>query len=130
MTVTIAKENYMTSKQLSELSSQGFDLQPHTWDHHMVTQYETEEVYQRQLVEPRATLEAMLGKETPFFAYPFGIYDAKAGQKLENLGYKGAFRLNEMMDRNVKPQFAIKRYIANSYWDLELFKTVVRGGWE
>ncbi len=42
MTVTIDKENFMTSEQLKELDREGFDIQPHTWDHRMITEYETE----------------------------------------------------------------------------------------
>lgn len=130
MTVTIDKENYMTADQLKELDKAGFDLQPHTWDHHMVTQYKTDEDWQRQLVEPRKTLEALLGHPTPFFAYPFGVYDGPSARKIEELGYKAAFRLSDLMDKDVKPEFAIKRYIANGYWTLDQFVTVVKGGWE
>jgi len=72
----------------------------------------------------------LLGHETPFFAYPFGIYDDASAKKLEELGYKGAFRLRDMMDDTVAPEYAIKRYIANGYWTADQFATVVEGGWE
>jgi peptidoglycan/xylan/chitin deacetylase (PgdA/CDA1 family) len=130
MTVTMDKENYMTSEQLIELDKEGFDIQPHTWDHHIVTEYTTEEDYTRQLVEPKKTLEDLLGHPTPYFAYPFGIYDKTAADKLEEIGYEGAFRLRELMDDEVKPEFAIKRYIANSYWTPDQFETVITGEWE
>jgi peptidoglycan/xylan/chitin deacetylase (PgdA/CDA1 family) len=130
MTVTIDKENYMTAEQLKQLDREGFDLQPHTWDHHIVTEYKTDADFQRQLVEPKQTLEDLLGHPTPFFAYPFGIYDAASAKKLEELGYKGAFRLRDVMDDAVAPEFAIKRYIANAYWTADQFANVVEGGWE
>lgn len=130
MTVTIGKENYMTAEQLKELDKEGHDLQPHTWDHHIVTDYKTEEDWQRQIVEPKNELEALLGHETSFFAYPFGIYDAQVVDKLKSYGYKAAFRLRDVMDDTVDPVFAIKRYIANGYWTLDQFKTVTEGGWE
>ena len=130
MTVTIDKENYMTADQLKQLDKEGHDIEPHTWDHHMVTGYTTDADWQQQIVEPKKTLEDLLGHPTPFFAYPFGIYDANAAQKLETYGYKGAFRLAEVMDDTVKPQYALKRYIANGYWTLDQFETVVTGGWE
>ena len=130
MTVTIDKENYMTSDQLKMLDAEGFDIQPHTWDHHIVTEYTTDEDWQRQIVEPKATLETLLGHPTPFFAYPFGIYDANSAQKMEENGYKGAFRLRDIMDDTVDPKYAIKRYIANAYWTMDQFATVVEGGWE
>jgi peptidoglycan/xylan/chitin deacetylase (PgdA/CDA1 family) len=130
MTVTIGKENYMTAEQLKELDRDGHDLQPHTWDHHMVTQYEDEADWQQQIVEPKKELEALLGHPTPFFAYPFGIYSAQAAEKLKSNGYKAAFRLRELHDSEVDPIFAIKRYIANGYWTMDDFKTVTEGGWE
>ncbi|HST05725.1 MAG TPA: polysaccharide deacetylase family protein [Chloroflexia bacterium] len=130
MTVTIDKENYMTADQLKQLDAEGHDIEPHTWDHHMVTDYTTDDDWQQQIVEPKKTLEDLLGHPTPFFAYPFGVYDAEATQKLEAFGYKGAFRLAEVMDDSVKPQYALERRIANSYWTMDQFETVVTGGWE
>ncbi len=130
MTVTIDKENYMTSDQIKQLDKEGHDIEPHTWDHHMVTGYTTEADWQQQIVEPKKTLEDLLGHPTPFFAYPFGVYDANAAQKLETYGYRGAFRLAEVMDDTVKPKYALKRYIANGYWTLDQFVTVITGGWE
>jgi peptidoglycan/xylan/chitin deacetylase (PgdA/CDA1 family) len=130
MTVTIDKENYMTAEQLKQLDKEGFDLQPHTWDHHIVTEYTTEVDWQRQIAEPKKTLEDLLGHETPYFAYPFGIYDAASAARIAEMGYKGAFRLRDVMDDTVPPEYAIKRYIANGYWTADQFATVVEGGWE
>jgi peptidoglycan/xylan/chitin deacetylase (PgdA/CDA1 family) len=130
MTVAIDRENYMTADQLKQLDKEGFDLEPHTWDHHMVTEYKTDADWQKQMVGPRQTLEALLGHPTPFFAYPYGVYDAASAQKIEALGYKGAFRLRDVSDPAVKPEYAIKRYIANGYWTMDQFQTVVDGGWE
>jgi peptidoglycan/xylan/chitin deacetylase (PgdA/CDA1 family) len=130
MTVTIGQENYMTEEQLKDLSERGHDIQPHTWDHHMVTGYKTEEEWELQIVGPKATLEKILGKETPFFAYPFGIYNAEVAEKVKGYGYKAAFRLSEVMDDEADPVFAIKRYITNGYWDLDQFAVVAKGGWE
>jgi peptidoglycan/xylan/chitin deacetylase (PgdA/CDA1 family) len=130
MTVAIDRENYMTADQLKQLDKEGFDLEPHTWDHHMVTDYKTDADWQKQMVRPRQTLEALLGHPTPFFAYPYGVYDTASAQKIEELGYKGAFRLRDLSDPAVKHEYAIKRYIANGYWTIDLFATVVEGGWE
>ena len=129
MTVSIDKENYMTADQLKELDKLGYDVEPHTWDHHMVTGYKTEEDWQRQVVEPKKTLEDLLGHPTPFFAYPFGIYDSASAEKLKQYGYKAAFRLSENMDDKTDPVFAIKRYIANGYWTMNQFQLALEGNW-
>ncbi|HKP52504.1 MAG TPA: polysaccharide deacetylase family protein [Chloroflexia bacterium] len=130
MTVTIGQENYMNAVQLKELDREGHDIQPHTWDHHLVTQYETDEDWQLQIAGPKKELETLLGHPTPFFAYPFGIYNAQVVEKLKSYGYKAAFRLRDIEDPDADPVFAIKRYIANGYWDLDQFKLVTEGGWE
>ena len=130
MTVTIGQENYMTAEQLKEIDKEGHDLQLHTWDHQMVTKYESEDDWQLQIEGPKKELEALLGHPTPFLAYPFGIYNAQVAEKLKSYGYKAAFRLVEVLDPDADPVFAIKRYIANGYWDLDQFKLVAQGGWE
>jgi peptidoglycan/xylan/chitin deacetylase (PgdA/CDA1 family) len=130
MTVTIGQPNYMTEEQIKDLSTRGHDVQPHTWDHHLVTGYETQEEWDKQIGWPKETLEKIVGKETPFFAYPFGVYDSASAEKIKSYGYKAAFKLNEIMDDTTDPLFAIKRYIANGYWDLDQFKVVTEGGWE
>ncbi|MEO5953447.1 MAG: polysaccharide deacetylase family protein, partial [Chloroflexia bacterium] len=129
MTVTIDKENFMSAEQLKDLDAKGFDIEAHTWDHHMVTQY-TEEDNNIQLVQPKKTLEDLLGHPVKFFAYPFGVYDGPSAQNVEKAGYVGAFSLREVMDDTVKPQYAIKRYITNSYWTMDQFEQVVTGQWE
>jgi peptidoglycan/xylan/chitin deacetylase (PgdA/CDA1 family) len=129
MTVTIDKENFMTAEQLKELDAKGFDIEAHTWDHHMVTDY-TDDDWALQLAEPKKTLEDLLGHPVLFFAYPFGVYDGPSAQKVEEAGYAGAFRLREVMDDTVKPQYSIKRYIANSYWTIDELEQVVTGQWE
>jgi peptidoglycan/xylan/chitin deacetylase (PgdA/CDA1 family) len=129
MTVSIDKENYMTAEQIKDLDRQGFDVEPHTWDHHIVTTYKTDHDWQLQIAGPKKTLEDMLGHPTPFFAYPFGIYNAAVAEKLKQYGYKAAFRLRDAQDKATDPLFAIKRYIANSYWTMPQFKLVLAGEW-
>lgn len=130
MTVSLDRENYMTSDQVIQLDKDGFDVEPHTWDHHMVTGYKTDEDWQKQIVGPKKTLEEMLGHSTPFFAYPFGIYSAETAEKIKSYGYKGAFRLAQLMDDKADPLFAIKRYVANGYWKMSQFEQVIEGKWE
>lgn len=129
-TVTLDKENYMSSAQVKELSDLGYDIEPHTWDHHAITGYETEDDWQLQIAGPKQTLEELTGKEASLLAYPFGIYDATSAEKLKSYGYKGAFRLRELMDDQADPLFAIKRYIANPYFTDEQFQLVLEGNWE
>ena len=128
MTVSLGNRGYMTAAQLQELDRQGFDVQPHTWDHHPVTGYTTAADWQRQLVEPKRELEALLGHPTPFFAYPFGIYDAASTAQVQAHGYRGAFCLFRIPgEEAADPLFAIPRSIVNAYWDLDQFAAGLTG---
>ena len=127
MTVVIGKEGYMSAGQIQQLDQEGFDIQPHTWDHHPVTKYKTEHDWQQQIVEPRQYLEALLGHPTPFFAYPFGVYNAAVAQRLKHSSYLAAFRLREKMAPQADPLFAIERRIANPYWTHAQFLAALQG---
>ncbi len=128
MTITLGKRGYMSAEQLQALDREGFDVQPHTWDHQTVTKYRTEDDWQVQLVEPKAQLEALLGHPTPYFAYPFGIYDAAAAAQVKAHGYRGAFCLFRIPgEEATDPLFAIPRYIVNSSWALDQFARALTG---
>ncbi len=109
MTITLGKNGYMSATQLQELDRQGFDVHPHTWDHQMVTKYRTGGDWHAELVEPKRELEALLGHPTPFFAYPFGVYDVASAAQVKAYGYRGAFRLNRIPgEEAADPLFAIR----------------------
>ncbi len=128
MTVVLGKEGYLSAEQVQGLDREGFDIQPHTWDHHMVTHDKTEHDWVQQIVEPRQYLEGLLGHPTPFFAYPYGVYDAAAAQHLHFSSYLAAFRLREDLDPATDPLFAIERRIANPYWTHDQFLAALQGG--
>lgn len=128
MTVPLNKDGFMSSAQLQELDRAGFDIQAHTWDHQNVTKLKTAAEWQRQLVEPKKTLETMLGHPVPFFAYPFGAYDAASATHVKAAGYLAAFALSDVLDATTAPLFAIKRFIANSYWTEAQFVRVITTG--
>lgn len=128
MTVPLDKPNFMSKAQLRELDREGFDIQAHTWDHQNVTKLKTPAEWQRQLVEPKKELETILGHPVPFFAYPFGAYDAASAAKVKETGYLAAFALSDVLDPAAEPLFAIKRFIANAYWTQAQFVRVITTG--
>lgn len=71
MTVTLDKLGYMTREQVKELSDKGHVIANHTWDHHNVTKYKSED-WVTQLARPGADLERITGKPVDYFVYPFG----------------------------------------------------------
>ncbi len=117
----------MTAEQLVELDQAGFDIQPHSWNHHRVTRYTTEADSHDQVVALKQTLEALLGHATPYFAYPYGIYDAASAAKISAHGYRATFRPREVMDEDTDPLLAIPRSIVNPYWTMAQFELALAG---
>src|SRR5438309_6376523 len=60
MTISINRRRYMSKEQLKQLSDEGHVIAAHTWDHHKVTGYKTDD-WDIQLVKPRRQLESITG---------------------------------------------------------------------
>lgn len=118
---------FMTSQQIVQLDREGFDIQLHTWSHEDVTGYASEDDWEQQIVAPRRDLEALLGHPTPYFAYPFGSYDATAAHLLSAHHYLAAFRLQQVAEGPIDPLFAIERRIANPFWTDAQFLAALTG---
>lgn len=118
---------FMTSEQVVQLDHEGFDIQLHTWSHEDVTGYASEDDWEQQIVAPRRDLELLLGHPAPYFAYPFGRYDATAAHLLSVHHYLAAFRLQYVAEGPIDPLFAIERRIANPYWDDAQFIAALTG---
>lgn len=125
MTVTLNKPDYLSRSQVKELSDKGNEIGCHTWDHHKVTQY-TSKDWDMQLTEPTHDLQLITGKKVNYFAYPFGIWNKAAIEKLKELDYKASFQLSGAMDI-YDPRYTIRRIIADGQWNAtQLHSAIVR----
>jgi len=59
--------------------------------HHFVLVNEPESIMREEIAGSRRDLEAMLGKEVRYFAYPGGYFDGQALQIVKETGYRMAF---------------------------------------
>jgi peptidoglycan/xylan/chitin deacetylase (PgdA/CDA1 family) len=114
MTVAINKPGYMSESQIKKLSNTGHVIAAHTWDHHMVTKYTTED-WNTQLIKPRKQLETITGMKVDYFAYPFGLWNTNAITELKSQGYNLAFSLSEKSDAK-EPNYTIRRIIVPGSW--------------
>ena len=117
MTVAIGrrgKQPYMDKTQIKDLSDRGHAIGAHTWDHHNVKKYQGDD-WKIQVEEPKAKLEAIIGKPIKYFAYPFGLWNKQALPEIQKRGYVAAFTLADKRD-DTMPLFTIRRIIAGGQW--------------
>ena len=122
MTVAIGrrgKQPYMDKTQIKDLSDKGHLIGAHTWDHHNVKKYQGDD-WKIQIEEPKAKLEAIIGKPVKYFAYPFGLWSKPVLPEIQKRGYAAAFTLADKRDGQM-PLYTIRRIIAGGQWSAKTF---------
>ena len=115
MTVSINRPRYMTSDQIKQLSDDGHIVTSHTWDHHSVKGYKTEQDWVTQIEKPKKRIEEITGKPAVDFAYPFGLWNPEGIPELKKRGVRSAYILSTRRDP-ADPLYTIRRIIASGYW--------------
>jgi peptidoglycan/xylan/chitin deacetylase (PgdA/CDA1 family) len=115
MTVSINRPKYMTTAQIKQLSDEGHVVTSHTWDHHSVKGYKTEQDWATQIEKPKKKIEEITGKPAIDFAYPFGLWKHEAIPELKKRGVRSAYILSTKRDQEF-PLYTIRRIIASGYW--------------
>lgn len=124
MTVSLNHSIYMSTAQVKQLSTAGFTIGAHTWDHHNVTGYKNND-WKIQLENPKNLLEKIIGKPVEYFAYPNGIWNETAIAQLRSFGYKAAFQLAEKQSAT-NPNFTIRRIIVDGNWNTQQFMYAIQ----
>ena len=75
----------MTADHLRELHAQGHAVFPHTHTHAALSTLRTDADLRRELDEPRARIEEVLGAAAPAFAFPFGTGEVVAAAAYERV---------------------------------------------
>ena len=79
----------LSDEQLRQLVAWGHELAAHSMSHPLLTQLADDEL-EYEVAGAKAALEAALGVEIAFFAYPHGDYDARVVAAVAAAGYRGA----------------------------------------
>jgi peptidoglycan/xylan/chitin deacetylase (PgdA/CDA1 family) len=109
MTITYNKKNYMTTDQIARLAQAGHTVGLHSWDHTMVTKYKEASDWQKQVTDPKAKLEKILGRSVEYWAYPNGVNDHNGAMEL-NKYFKLSFILSTKRD-TIVPLQTVRRII-------------------
>ena len=118
MTVPLNKPGWMSHDDLRRLAGAGMTVGAHSWDHHRVDRYAGDD-WQVQLNEPRATLEAVIGRPVEHFAYPYGAWSPDAFPHLDAAGYRTAFQLSDKPLSTDRPLLTLRRRLVEADWTAE-----------
>jgi peptidoglycan/xylan/chitin deacetylase (PgdA/CDA1 family) len=122
MTITYNKKNYMTKDQIAGLAKAGHTIGLHSWDHTMVTKYKEAADWQKEVVEPKAKLEKIVGRPVDYWAYPNGVFDHKGAQELSKY-FKLSFSLSTKRD-SLLPLQTVRRIIVPDCTPQRLMKSI------
>jgi peptidoglycan/xylan/chitin deacetylase (PgdA/CDA1 family) len=126
MTVSINRPKYMTTDQLKQLANEGHVIESHTWDHHNVKGYKTEQDWLTQIEKPKKKIEEITGKVPEHFAYPFGLWNREAIPELKKRGVRSAYILSTKRDPD-DPLYTIRRIIASGFWSAPtLYRSMIQ----
>jgi peptidoglycan/xylan/chitin deacetylase (PgdA/CDA1 family) len=120
MTVVLDRPGWLSRLQVRALDRAGMTIGAHTWDHHPVPGY-TEADWRRQLDQPTHELVNLVGHRIRLFAYPYGLWDRPAVQRLRQAGFAGAFQLAGPLDR-ADPLWTIRRIIVPDWTGPQLLR--------
>lgn len=114
MTVTIGKQGYLTREDIRLLHEHGHIIGSHTWDHPYLLKSGQIDV-EKQIVQPKSTLEKITGAPVTCFAYPFGEWNNWLIEVLQQHGFRMAFRLTDKQAGG-HPLYTIRRLMVNGAW--------------
>ena len=114
LNVSTFTKTMMTTKQLSDLYSRGFDLGAHTHSHTILAT-ETNENVQQELLKNKNILENITNQSVDFLAYPNGLegrdFSGTHCNIAQNIGFKAAFSTNDGSSINSTNMYKIPRFM-------------------
>ena len=121
MTITYNKKNYMSTEQIAELHQRGHSIGLHSWDHTMVTKYDSI-AWEKQVIKPKAKLEEIIQAPVEYWAHPNGVYNQAAAQELDKY-FKISFALMSKRD-SIYPLQGVRRMIVPNYKAEKLIQSI------
>jgi peptidoglycan/xylan/chitin deacetylase (PgdA/CDA1 family) len=93
---------------IRELLGQGFSFHSHTRSHADLPTLSDQQLSD-QLAGARADLQALLGEDVPYLAYPYGRYDDRVLHAAVAAGYQAAFSVQPGFNRRDIDRYRLRR---------------------
>jgi len=98
----------MDATHIHELRGQGFSFHSHTRNHADLPTLDDSQLHD-QLAGARADLQALLGEDVDYLAYPYGHYDDRVLRAAQAAGYRAAFSVQPGFNRRDIDRFRLRR---------------------
>ena len=123
----VGANNYMTWKQIKELSKENFvEIGNHSHTHEYLVD-ESKELIVEDIKKSISIFKEKLGKNSEFFSYPFGEYSLEFKDIIESFGFKYAFGQHSGVMDETKDFYELPRYPINEkYGELKRFTSLTK----
>jgi peptidoglycan/xylan/chitin deacetylase (PgdA/CDA1 family) len=123
----------LSEKDVRWLSEEGFAIGGHTCAHANLADIRGRTELLREILNDKRKLEAIIGKEIHFFAYPFGVYNHPSEDLkgvLEEAGYTGAVTTIPGFNNAGTNRYFLHRELTRAVTPLCVFKALVFGTYD
>ena len=123
----VGSYNYMTWKQIKEISQENFvEIGNHSHTHEYLVD-ENYEFIKRDIEKSMSIFEENLGKNSIFFSYPFGEYSLEFKKLIKSLGFKYAFGQHSGVMDETKSYYELPRFPINEkYGEIKRFGSLIK----
>ena len=123
----VGSSNYMSWKQIKEISKENFvEIGNHSHSHEYLID-ESIETIKSDIQNSIYIFKEKLGKNSEFFSYPFGEYSLDFKDIIKSLGFKYAFGQHSGVIDETKDLFELPRFPINEkYGELKRFNSLTK----
>lgn len=122
-------ESVISSKQVTELVNDGFEIFSHTLSHQILTELDDANLRQ-ELRWSKEVLEGIVGHEVCGISYPHGVYDMRICEEAKKAGYKLGFTIEPRMVNGSVDCMQIGRFTTSPADSMLRFKLSVKGAYQ
>lgn len=118
----------MTATEILTVMENGINIQNHTVTHPFLANLTKEQQY-AEITDATTALKELTGKTTMAFAYPYGNYNSDTISILEELGFKGAFKVGGGISTDKSNRYELPRIMILQEHTLEDFIRMLETGY-
>ncbi|MEM1505765.1 polysaccharide deacetylase family protein [Domibacillus sp. 8LH] len=118
----------MTSNEILTVMENGINIQNHSVSHPFLAHLSREQQYE-EINDTTTALKELTGRATNVFAYPYGNYNADTISVLEELGFKGAFKVGGGLSTDQSDRYELPRIMILQNHTLDDFIRMVKTGY-